>query len=217
MNKGIFVALLLLLPTFSEAQTPSKLIYGGIGASAYSGDLAKFEKWSSSFYLGLKFNNSKRINGNVTFTFGSVTGQNSNYVFQTSQGPATPNKFFKTEFISLNYDLQVNFIKKKNFIAFISQGIGLSSFDPQDEFFNKLIDQLETREEDESYSSISLILPTQLGIIYLFDNGYGFGAKIGFINSATDYLDNIGLWGNKSGNDNILSVKFLFYVPIEFK
>ncbi len=202
-----------LLSGLAFAQAPSKFIYGGFAANAYKGDLSGYDKWSSSFHIGLKFNRKERINGNVNIAFGNVTGQNPNYQFVTEQGFASPNRFFKTRFFSLNYDLQINIIKKNNIIVYASPGIGVIVFNPEDQFFNKLIDQPSTREEGEDYTSSAIMLPLQVGIIYFLPNDFGIGFNLGLLNSQTDYLDNISLWGNKSGNDNIMWAKFSIYIP----
>lgn len=200
----------------SNSQNPSKLIYGGFAATSYKGDLSGYDKWSSSFHLGIKFNRNHRINGNVNFSFGNITGQNPDYQFTGDQGPTTPNRFFKTIFFSMNYDLQINIIKKNNFILYISPGIGLVIYDPEDQFFNKLIDQPLTREEGEDYTTSAIMLPLQLGFIYLLPNNFGLGFNLGILNTQTDYLDNISLWGIKKGNDNIMWTKFSIYIPIQF-
>ncbi len=196
---------------------PTKLVYGGIAATSYKGDLSGYEKWSSSFHLGLKLNQNHRINSNFNLAFGNVTGQNVNYEFLVDQIPTTPNRFFKTTFFSINYDLQVNIIKKKNIILYLSQGLGFSFFDPEDQFFNKLIDQEGTREEGETYSTTALMLPTQIGVIYFLPNYYGFGFNLGILNIQSDYLDNISNWSVNTGNDNVIWAKFSFYVPVSFK
>lgn len=199
------------------AQKPEKFIYGGVASSAYKGDLSDYEKWSASFHLGLKLNRNHRVNSNFNFSFGNITGQDINYTFISDQGPTTPNRFFKTNFFTFNYDAQFNIIKKENLILYLSQGLGFIIFSPEDQFFNKLVDQPETREEGESYSSTALMLPTQIGVIYFLSNNYGIGFNLGILNTQTDYLDNISEWSLNSGNDNVIWAKLSFYVPITFE
>ncbi len=213
-----YIQLILVCCCFNvivSAQAPSKFVYGGFAATSYKGDLSGFEKWSSSFHIGLKFNKKHRLNGNINIGFGNVTGQNPNYQFATEQGLTSPNRFFKTNFFSLNYDLHINIIKKNNLIVYASPGIGLIIYNPEDQFFNKLIDQPSTREEGEDYTSSAIMLPIQLGIIYFLPNQFGVGFNIGLLNTQTDYLDNISIWGSKSGNDNMMWAKFSVFVPLK--
>lgn len=203
--------------THCFAQVPVKFVHAGVSATAYRGDLSGFERWSSAFHLGLKLNQNQRINSNFNFSFGNVSGQDINYEFNSDQGPATPNRFFRTDFFTFNYDAQFNIIKKENIILYLSQGVGLFIFSPEDQFFNKLIDQQNTREEGETYSRTALMLPTQIGVIYFFPNHFGIGFNIGILNTQGDYIDNISEWGLDTGNDNIIWAKFSFYVPFDFK
>ncbi|MCZ6900504.1 MAG: hypothetical protein O7F74_09725, partial [Bacteroidetes bacterium] len=45
-------------------------------------------------------------------------------------------------------------------------------------------------------------------------NGFGFGLQTGYLNTTTDFLDNISQWGNKKGNDNVLVTKFSFVISL---
>ena len=202
----------------SEPRKPTRLLEVGVAANAYRGDLAmKYQKWSSAFQLGLKLNDKKRLNGHFNLSIGSVTGQNLDYQHNgTNMQPATPNRFFKTSYVSLNYDLQVNLVKTQHWIVYLSQGAGLIRFTPKDERNQALLAQLDTRPEEESYNNITLLLPTQAGVTYLFANGYGLNVQSGWLNPQNDYLDNISQWGNRSKKDNVLSFRFSFLAPIAF-
>jgi hypothetical protein len=221
-----FLSFCLLLSLFSAAgraqstgpRKVSRLLEVGVAANAYRGDLAtKYQKWSSAFQLGLKLNGKKRLNGHFNLGIGSVTGQNLNYQYNGADAQtATPNRFFKTSYVSLNYDLQVNLVKSRQWVVYLSQGAGLIRFAPKDERSQALPGQLDTRPEEESYNNITLLLPTQAGVMYLFANGYGVGLQSGWLNPQNDYLDNISQWGNRSKKDNVLSFRFSFLAPIAF-
>ncbi|MDJ1467398.1 hypothetical protein [Xanthocytophaga flava] len=202
----------------SDKHSPTRLLEIGIGPTAYKGDLASsYRKWASAFYIGVKFNRKHRVNGHLNLAIGSITGQNPSYVFTgESETTPTPNLYFKTTFFSLNYDLQINLIKTPRWIVYVSQGIGFMRYNPKDEYGNNFQDQLNTRAANETYGSISAILPTQAGVIYLLPNGYGAGIQGGWLNTQTDYLDNISQWGNRSKKDNALWLKFQFIVPLTF-
>jgi len=210
-----------LLSVAVRAQSPeprkvTRLLEVGLAANAYRGDLAaKYHKWSSAFQLGLKLNGKKRLNGHFNLGIGTVTGQNPDYQYNgTGAQPATPNVYFKTSYVSLNYDLQVNLVKSRHWIVYLSQGAGLFRFSPKDERSQALAGRLDTRPEEESYNNITVLLPTQAGVTYLFDNGYGVGVQSGWLNPHNDYLDNISQWGNRSKKDNVLSFRLGFVAPI---
>ncbi len=197
----------------------NRMLEIGIGPTAYRGDLYEnYRKWSSAVHIGLKFNRKHRINGHLNLAIGSVTGQNAAYAFTgESETTPQPNRFFKTSFIAVNYDLQINLIKTPRWIVYVSQGIGFMRFNPEDEYKNSLQGQLTSRPTDETYGNVTLLLPTQAGALYLFPNGYGAGVQAGWANPQTDYLDNISQWGNRSRKDNVFWAKFQFVAPLVFK
>lgn len=199
-------------------QRKRKEIHLGVGPASYSGDLGKV--YSSSSLLvnfGLKLNKDKKLNGNIKISIGSVTGQELDYTTQDNTGvPATPNTFFKSKFFGLNYEAHYNFIDKEKIKIYFSQGIGLFRFSPEDESGQSLIDRPDTRPLGESYRNLIIQLPTQLGVKYYLPNDFAVGLQFGFVNPITDHLDNLGIWGNKNGNDNILSVQFQIHAPIPF-
>lgn len=186
----------------------------GISPISYKGDLSQgYQKWSSAFHIGIKNNFKQKWNGHFDLMIGKVQGQNPDYTFGTS----TPNTFFSTSLISLNYDLQFNIIKKKNFILYISQGIGLLRFIPKDEFNSSLSDKFNTRAKNETYNNVSFIFPHSIGFMYFLPNNYGAGFQIGRLVPTTDYIDNISQLSSYKKPDNLLMIKFSFYAPISFK
>ncbi len=187
----------------------------GVSANAYSGDLSGYQKWTACYHIGLKFNHAKRLNGRLGLFAGFITGENRNYQYTGTTEKNSPNTFFRTNLLGLQYELQYHFIKKHNFGLYISQGIGLMQFKPKDENNTNYSDLLSTRATDETYSQNAIYFPTSLGAYYLLKTGYGIGVQGGITNPQTDYLDNIGNWGNKSGNDQILSIKFFVLAPLK--
>lgn len=190
-----------------------------VSANAYKGDLGdSYEKWTSAYYLSVLLKHQRRLHGSLHFGFGTLTGQAS--VHQTTDlvtPSPSPNRFFTTQFFTANYGLQYDIIRGQHWTVFLSQGFGIIRFNPQDEFDNDLQDDLQTRSPNESYSNVAVILPTQLGFTYAFSNQFGLGARAGFTNPLTDYLDNVSQLGTKAGNDNMLSFIFSFYAPIGSK
>jgi len=212
------VLLIILTVQLSMGQK-STLISVGVSANAYRGDLtSSLEKWSNAFHIGFKLNSGNKLNGNFNLGFGFITGENLNYQFDNGETPAPrPNRFFRTSILVINYELNYNFFKWKNFTFYASQGVGLMRFIPQDQFFEDFQGQSETRAANETFSNITLMLPTQFGFLYLFENNFGLSCQLGLMNSLTDYLDNISEWGTKNGIDNVFSTRFSFHIPLELK
>jgi hypothetical protein len=209
----------LQLTSSKSNRSVTRMLEVGVSANAYRGDLAmKYQKWSSAFHVGLKLNHKKRVNSHFNISAGTVTGQNLEYVYAgASEGKTTPNRFFTTNFFTFNYDLQINLIKRKNWIVYVSQGIGLIRYKPKDDQDASLQSQFQTRAANETYSNVSLMLPTQAGVMYVFDNGYGAGLQTGWMNTQTDYIDNISQWGNRQKKDNVLWFRFSFIAPLSFQ
>jgi len=215
---SVFTATLLILSPVKAQQILENR--AGIAlsttANAYRGDLGDgYEKWTAAFSLSYYFKHQRRLHGSLHAGFGTITGQASSEQNTDIITPSpTPNRFFTTNFISVNYGLQYDFIRGKHWAVYISQGFGIIRFNPQDQFYNNLQDNLQSRALNENYTNVAVILPTQLGFTYAFQNQFGLGLRTGFTNPVTDYLDNISQLGTKEGNDNILSFSFSFFVPV---
>jgi hypothetical protein len=221
MVKASFFLLSFLssLLAFSQTRQVSKYLELGVGPCAYKGDLSNsYSKYTSSFQLGVLFKNDKRVNGHFGLMIGSITGQNPKLSFpiDTTVATPTPNKYFKTTLFSVNYDLMVKLIKKKNFTLYISQGIGILRFNPKDGDNKNLADQFNTRADNETFNNFTIMLPTSIGAMYTFKNNFGAGLQMGWLNSQSDYLDNISMWGTRKRKDNVFSCKFSFYAPLTY-
>jgi hypothetical protein len=205
--------------SIQPARKVTRFLELGISANAYKGDLsADYQKWTPAFHAGLKLNFKKRFNSHINLAIGSVSGENLNYAVPGEVTPApTPNTYFKTNFVTVNYDLQVHLLKYKGLMVYISQGIGLIRYEPKDAQNNKLLDNFSTRASNESYSNVSAVLPTQAGVQYILKNGYGIGFQAGWLNLQNDYIDNISLWGSRQKKDNALLYRFAFMVPLTYE
>ena len=183
----------------------------GVGANAYKGDLAdSYALWSSSVHFGVKFAKKKRWNGHLNLGIGNVRGQNYAYEFDEN---ATPNLFFRTNIVTIQADLQYNFLRSNHWIAYLSQGVGLIRFLPKNEQGERLQNLLASRSVGEIYGNVSAIFPSSVGIMYLLKNGYVLGFQASLLRPTTDYLDNISLWGKKTGADRIMLCKWHIAIP----
>ncbi len=213
--------LLFLFPFASFAQTsmPTRFFELGASTNSYKGDLShSYSQWSNGIHVGILLNKKKRVNGHFNLMFGSAIAQNPNYFFDDGADPQpTPNKFARVKMYTLNYDLHLNLYKKNHLIVYLYQGIGLIRFDPRDTENKKLQDQLNTRAQGETYANISILLPHGIGAMYVSNPGFGVGFQAGFLNTQTDFLDNVSKWGDRKKNDNVLSYKLTVYVPFSPK
>lgn len=208
----------LPLLSFSQRGQVTHFIETSVSANAYKGDLNRsYEKWTGAFHAGLQLYSKKRINGHLGLMVGTITGDNPDYSFLDNSGNSTPNTFFKTSVLGLNYDLQLNLIKKTCYRVYLVQGAGLLRFNPKSADNAPLTDKFSTRAKDENYNNITFFLPTGIGAMYIFKNGYAAGVQATFLNITSDYLDNISQWGSRKKTDNILSYKFSFYIPVRYK
>lgn len=203
--KVILVFLLLIgLKTSVLAQSYSNALHVGLDAYSYKGDLGRaYHKWSGGIRLGASFNKKKRVNGIINFSYGLLTGQSTERLLENELGKK-PNTFFNTSILALNVNVCINIIKKDHYKIYFGQGVGIIRYIPKDEYGALLQDQFNTRADGESFANISFSLPTRLGGTYLFENGFGVNAEIGFMNTVTDYLDNVSQFGTNEGNDNIM-------------
>ncbi len=222
LYKVTFFLLLITLFSslaFAQKTMPTRFAELGFSTNSYKGDLDhSYSKWSSSIQIGILFNKKKRINGHLNLMLGSAIAQNPNYFFDDGSDPQpTPNKYGRIKMIAFNYDLHVNLYKKHNLIVYLYQGIGIMRFDTRDDENLKLVSQLNTRAQNETYGPITAMFPHGIGALYVSKPGFGVGFQAGYLNTTSDYMDNVSKWGDKSKKDNILSYKLTVYVPFSGK
>lgn len=211
-NKSyILLILLVVMPILLLAQkTP--LISVGFSGNSYNGELSSYSNWTAGFQASWVFNTKRKLSGSLHIGLTSVSGEDRSFNVQSNIGDPNPNTFVKTNLLFINYAAKYSFVQRDRFSAYLSQGIGFARFTPNDEFGNNLEDQDDTRNVDETYRNISLILPTFIGVQYLLSNGLGLSFEFGLQNTTSDYLDNISELGD-SGSDNIMSTRLHLLIP----
>ncbi|MGB0524406.1 MAG: outer membrane beta-barrel protein [Flammeovirgaceae bacterium] len=212
LRYSLVIALLLSCSLSAFSQNKKAFFQLGVSANSYKGDLQEsYDKLSSGFHFGVRVHGDKRVNGGLLFHAGSLTGQNVRFV--SADPSITPNSFFKTRLLSGQFNLNINIIKKDNFRLFISQGIGLLNFQPENDLGEQLLDLPDTRSFGESYTNNALILPTALGVLYTLKNGFGLALRFTYLNPQTDYLDNISTLGPDDNNDRVFQTNLTLLVP----
>jgi hypothetical protein len=210
--------ILLSLNSFAQKSPPGRILYFGLTANAYKGDLSTtYNKWDSGISFGALMNKKKRVNGDFNFNIGNVTGENGRYSFEEDEETVYPNTFFTTRFTQVTFNLKVNIISLPYLKVFVGQGFGLTRINPLDEFNESLFDQNDTRADNESYVTSVISTPQVIGGHFFFPNGITLGLKARWLRPQTDYIDNIGLWGSTEKKDQILQWEFAIGVPINIK
>ncbi|HWZ23225.1 MAG TPA: hypothetical protein VNW06_11260 [Cytophagaceae bacterium] len=221
-HKIKFIVLLFVFSAFTAfAQTklPNRFVEIGFSTNSYKGDLShSYSQWANGVHIGILFNKKKRLNGHLNLMVGSAIAQNPNYFFDDGSNPQpTPNNYARIRMFAVNYDVHLNLYKKHNLIVYLYQGIGLLRFDPRASDNTHLLNDLSTRPPNETYSNICIFLPHGIGALYVSKIGFGVGFQAGFLNTMSDHIDNVALWGDRKKNDNILSYKMTVYVPFIIK
>lgn len=165
-------------------------------------------------YAGIQFHRKKRLNGAITIGYGRISDDDPEITPPGRSGVNAQNTFFKTSLFFIHYALHYNVVKTEHLTAFVSQGIGLVRFNPKDEEGNGLSDAQPTLDQGEEYRNIALLVPTGVGVIYHFGHRAGVGLQVGFLNTVTDYLDNVSNFGSKSGNDNVFFSRLSIFIPV---
>lgn len=214
------VILLCLLFTHSaHAQYPSRMLELGFGMNSYKGDLSSsFDKYSPTAHLGIYFHSEKRINFYLSGYIGNLNAQSTEYISPVIN--KSPKTFVETAIYGAQFEVLLNIYKKENFKFYLYQGLGIVSFSPKDaEGEDLTLDtNFEYRADGEEYSQMALTLPTGVGLLYVFKNGYSLGLKANLLNPQTDYLDNMSQLGDGGeSNDQVFQTKLSFYIPLKLK
>lgn len=188
----------------------------GLSAASYKGSLSPaYTRWTPAYQLGIRFQKRRILNGMISVSFGKVIGESRTYKVPSGPDPQiVPVNRFETSFIGLQYDLQILLFQYKGLRFFASQGLGILRFSPKDWDGNDLTSRDRTRAKGETYSTLSFMFPTQVGLMYTFSNGMGLSCTAGWVNTTTNYLDNMDKLATSNQGDNMAMYKMQFLFPI---
>lgn len=199
----------------SNAQNPQKSsplqIGVGLSANTYTGDLNYQDNIPLRAYPGinfsLQFDTKKRLGFQVNSGFARFTEQKDNFALQ-GQGEYQPNIFVRTNFFYFDVRLRYFFFHQRKVRPFLTAGFGFLSFNPEDEEGDFLAENIFTRlPEEESYLTLVAQVPIQAGVQIKIKPTVSINLSTMYRLTATDYLDNIGLFGAKSGNDALYAAQ----------
>ena len=210
-----------LLPLALRAQSdtlPTRFVEVGLSAAAYRGDLNNaYQRWTPLAHLALHLQRRRRLNGSFQLTVGQVVGQGFAARLRGDQAAADgrqPNRDFRTSLLAANYALRLNVVSRPRFKVYLAQGVGLLRYVPRDREGNRLAGRSATLAPQEGYGAVTLFFPTAAGLLYALPNHYVVGVQAGWLNPTTDYLDNVGTYGTRNGNDNVAAYRFMLWLPL---
>ena len=183
----------------------------GYSINSYNGDLSGYGKFNNAFSTGLLFNNRKRISGELNIRIGQIIAESLN--------EASPiENFVRNNYFSINYGLNIRLYQWKEQLSFhLVPGFGIINHNPRDIDNNELISIGSTRERDEEYGRVAIILPLKLAIKYHTPYRLHFSLELGFLNTRTDYLDNVSQLIDDSNRDNIFFTNFVISTDLKKK
>jgi len=196
-------------------QAPLRIGLGLFGA-ALSGDIndngEEFYRFYPGVNLSLQFANKKLISPQLTAGFGKFVAQNRD--LGEVEG-IRPNTFVETPFFFADLRFKARFLRQKGFQPYLSAGIGLLGYTPKDAEGNPLLDNFPTRKETETYGSVTASFPLSIGFEVRMSPILTLGTEYTYRPSGSDYLDNIGELGTRSGNDRINTFALNLFITFD--
>lgn len=220
MKKLSFIVLVFFAFAFQlSAQVPApKPLRLGIGllASGYQGDLTTnssvFERFSPGASLSLQFASEKLLSPQLNGGFGKFAAQDRDIA---AVDGIQPNTFVETGFFFVDLRLKARFLREAGIHPYLSAGIGMLGYTPRDADGNILLDNFATREDGETYGSISANFPLSAGLEIKLNPILHLGLEYTYRATTTDYLDNISALGTADGNDKLHSVLLSMYITFD--
>ncbi|MEL7194366.1 MAG: outer membrane beta-barrel protein [Bacteroidota bacterium] len=227
----LFVLLLLSCcisaPVFSQIEEKGSTIRVGVGLTgyAYRGDLTQDDPSFWRVYPGgnisLQFSPRRKFQPQLNAGFGRVIEQwDSSLPIDPTQAGA--NSFFSTNFFYFDFRVAYLPFRQWRLQPYLVAGGGLLFFNPLDQNGNFLIDNIFTREAGEIFNTTAFVLPVGTGLRFHINQLAYVGLEYIYRSSVTDYIDNIGARGLRSGPDRLhnLMVSLNFTLqgsPVEVK
>ncbi len=201
------------IDTLSNTSSTGRYISIGPSLSSYKGDLSNYEKFTSGFEVSLIQNKGKKIQSIFNFAAGMVVAQTSNDVY--SGFNYTPLYFVQTRYMAVNYSLNYYIVNTQHFKSYLGVGFGVFQFKPFDQYKNEIHSiSNQTRLDTEEYELTKTMFPVQAGFIYTLKNDIGAQFNFKWMNTGTDYLDNMSRLANPNDNDNILLINIGLVIPL---
>ena len=212
------VAILALFCCFSWSQAQRKPLKMGIGllGAAYMGDMNQNGSELYKFYPGIntsfEFASHRRVVPQLAAGYGRFVAQNRDLGVVDG---VRLNSFVSTTFFFADLRIKYRFRKDRKVIPYLSAGVGLLNYTPEDIDGNGLSENISTRSEGEVYNSITASLPLTVGCEFKFSPLLSVSAEVTHRRSGSDYLDNIGVLGTRKGKDHLNTAALTLHLTFD--
>lgn len=187
--------------------------------TSYIGDLTdnfmKFNRIYPGMNISLQGNlsNKKILQAQLNAGFGAISEQADTYPFLTEHPKNIRYiSYIYTPFYYGDVRLKTRFFRKSAFRPYLSTGVGLYLFSPQDQEGNLLVEAPKSRPKGETYNTYAFYIPAAIGFDLRINKSLGLGVGYTFRNIFTDYTDNISQLGKVAGNDKLHQFQLTMYV-----
>lgn len=189
----------------------------GLHGIGYMGDLSDPADVLPRIYpggnLSIQIEGPKRLKGQLNAGFGKFAAQYDQFM-TPSQSFIDPNSFVETSFFYGDLRLKYRFPISRRFHPFLTAGAGVLAFTPRNEAGRLLQGLPQTREPEETYSTVIPQIPFGLGTQAIINGSISMSLEYLFRITPTDYLDNVGQLGTRSGNDFLQGVQLTLYFTL---
>lgn len=190
----------------------------GMTGATYVGDLTDGKMQYNRFYPGVNFSlqnvgkPKSHLKMQLNAGFGAISEQSDmDTLFSNVPKNIHPNTFVYTPFYYGDIRLKFLPIRRFRLQPYLSTGVGLLLFSPQDEFSNLLVEKPNSRPKGEEYNTYTLYIPATIGLDFKMSKALSLGIDYTFRRLNTDYLDNISELGYVAGKDKIHSLQVCAY------
>ncbi|MGM0587498.1 MAG: hypothetical protein ACQETE_03705 [Bacteroidota bacterium] len=178
----------------------------GVGSNSYVGDLTPKRSMGQ---LNVSVRYLKQLDDNLAFkatlNIGEIEGEyKPGDPVQLLNTDREPNTFFHTRINSLDIGLRWTYWKTSFVDLYAGVGLGILTFNIQDDNNRNLDDRPETRLVDEEYSLRAAVVPLSVGLVLLKGKKISLQIEQSWNFTNTDYLDNIGYLGTENNNDYVI-------------
>jgi LysM repeat protein len=209
---------LLFLFSFStvQAQVGTKNLKLGLGllTTMYQGDLSMDESGTFRVYpganLSIQSQRIRRIQLQLNAGFGRFADQFDNGMPMAPEGVQMAS-FVETSYFYGDLRLRLTPFPWHRVRPYASVGAGFLIFSPKDLNGKFLSDAILTRPEGENYNTSVPQLPLSIGLQTEMTGLLGAGIEYTYRFTPTDYLDNVGSLGSRTGYDRLHNVTFSLY------
>lgn len=189
----------------------------GLHGIAYRGDLSDPAEPLPRIYpggnLSIQIEGPSRLKGQLNAGFGKFAEQYDVFL-PASQANIEPNRFVETSFFYGDLRLKYRFPLSKRFHPFLTAGAGVLAFSPHNEAGRNLQGLPNTREPDESYSTVIPQIPLGIGTQAIINGSVSMSLEYLFRITPSDYLDNVGRLGTHRGNDYLQGLQLTLYITL---